>query len=114
MYVSPTRIQRKPSSGGGGGVQVVTTGPPATRTTDWPSSKHQRVSVAGFSLSTVLPAWVTVKQMLGSSQHHHHQGKARWIAGFASLRLIRSVRVLSGAKRSCALRAVGNASPRIR
>src|SRR5215813_7923858 len=108
----PTRVQAKPLRGGGSSVQCATVWLLPTRTTVLLFGKHQRVSVAGFSSRIVFAPCFTVKVMFGSSQHHHHQGKIARSAGFASLRLINSVREASGA--NSARWAEANACPRTR
>src|ERR1051325_5355317 len=93
----PTRVHAKPLSGGGSPWQCVMLCALPTSTTVLLLGKHQRVSVAGFSSTIVVPDCVTVNVMFGLSQHHHHHGNSARTAGLASLRLISSVRATSGA-----------------
>src|SRR3954462_9111220 len=108
----PTLVQATPEAGGHFGLQIVLVSELPTRVKELPSSKHQRVSVAGFSFRMTLPFWVTLKTMLGSSQHHHHHGNSDRILGLANLLLMSAVRCVSGAK-LCAW-ASPNPWPRIR
>src|SRR5215472_5875241 len=108
----PTRVQAKPVSGGVSPGQAVTALELATRVTVLPSSKHHRVSVAGFSSTIVVGPWVTLNTTLGSSQHHHHQGKISRNAGLESLRWMSAVLAGSGANWKSALRAAANPCPR--
>src|SRR5438477_8169407 len=98
--MSPTRVHAKPDSGSGSPLQCATVWLLPTSTTVLPFSKHQRVSVAGFSSRMVFAPCFTVNVIFGSSQHHHHQGKIARSAGLVSLRLISSVRAADGANSS--------------
>src|SRR5712691_7616088 len=112
--ILPTRVQAKPLSGGVSPGHAVIAPSLATRVTLLPSSRHQRVSVAGFSSTIVLGPCLTLNTTLGSSQHHHHQGKMARNLAFDNLRWMSAVRFSSGAKRKSALRAAAKPRPRTR
>src|SRR5712692_6409544 len=92
----PTRVQAKPLSGLGSGPHAVTASALATKVTLLPDGRHQRVSVAGFSSRIVVPPWVALNRMLGSSQHHHHHGKISRMRTSESFRRMSAVRAGSG------------------